>query len=323
MLKRSLLIGLAVIGLSDVAAKAVIVLGGTGGSGRNTVRPADLAGGLAWDLQGDYGSYLGTPIAPNWFITANHFGTVDTKLTTVDGVQHFVDPATGSTVQIPGTDLILRRVVQPFTNYAAIYNPTTDGVIAPTDTITVLGRGRARGAVYPTAGTPQGWIWGANDTVRSYGTNTISGLAVVSQNDVDNGSPFAVGTTFLESNFDNNGDPNEGTLAEGDSGGGVFVYKNGQYRLVRINYGVDLFRESATATTDLLAAIYDARGLYEPTDINDVNVPITGAAPVPQMWDASYVPNSLNFIAATVPEPTVLGGLAVGALLLGRRRAGR
>lgn len=317
MLRRTLLVGLAVVGLSDVTAQAVIVLGGTAGSGRNTVRPADAAGGLAWDLQGDYGAYLGTPISPNWFITANHFGEVDNKLVTVDSVVHPVDTAAGSQVLIPGTDLILRRVTVPFTNYAAIYNASTDGALTTADPITVFGRGRQRGAAYPASGTQQGWLWGANDTVRSYGTNTIDGLFALPNTTVIDGTTFAAGTTFLEADFDNNGDPNQGTLAEGDSGGGVFVFKNGAYRLVGINFGVELFRETPTTNTDLLAAIYDPTGLYDSTNAPGVNVPATG----PQVWDSSYVPASQAFINTVVPEPTMIGLAAVGLLGLARRRS--
>lgn len=308
MLKQTFAIGLAVIGLSDVAQGVIV----TGDQGRNTARPADPAAGSAWDLQGDYGVYLGTPIAPDWFISAAHFGTPDNKLVTVDGVTHTVT----NTVPVAGTDLVLKQVDVPFAAFAPIYNPSTDGTFNPGDAILIFGRGTQRG----TAIAGKGWNWGTEDNARSFGTNTLNNLAVVTEDDVLEGSPFAANTTFLQGDFDLNGDPNEGTLSVGDSGGGVFVFKNGAYRLVGINYGVQLFRDSETTTSDLLAAIYDARGLYRDVAGSSTNTLITGAGPVTQSFSASYVPASLDFINATVPEPAALGLLGGVAMLIARRR---
>lgn len=51
-------------------ARGVVVYGGTG---RNT-SPGGAPAGSGWQYEGKWGSFLGTPISPNLFITAGHVG---------------------------------------------------------------------------------------------------------------------------------------------------------------------------------------------------------------------------------------------------------
>ena len=56
------------------AGRAVIPLD-TADPAANTTTPGDNAG---WQYQGQWGGFLGTPIAKNYFISAAHIGQADT-----------------------------------------------------------------------------------------------------------------------------------------------------------------------------------------------------------------------------------------------------
>ncbi|MGC4031689.1 MAG: PEP-CTERM sorting domain-containing protein [Tepidisphaeraceae bacterium] len=304
-------VAVATVALSDAAAQAVIVLGS---QGRNTSAPTGDLADSGWNLQGQYGDFLGTPVAENWFITAAHFGNAGGSIVMSDGSH----PLTGASFAIAGTDLILRQVSVPFTTYASIYNPANDAPLTTADQLVVFGRGTDRGAALGT----NGYYWGNSDHAQSWGTNTLDGIYTVSPEDVAAGSSFAAGAAFLVADFDNNADPNEATVSVGDSGGGVFIERDGEWKLIGINYGVELFRSSPTGG-DLAAAVYDARGLYQQDESGDYAYVDPAGPAVAQQWFASYVPATLGVIVANpiaIPEPAVLGGIAFGGWLLGRRR---
>lgn len=311
MLKRSLLLGLAAVALSDEAAKAVIILGG---DGRNELAANASANGIASDLQANYGSYLATPIAPNYFITAAHilgYNTGETAVTTTSGANVATSHTIVSVTQIPGTDLAIGQVSVPFASYASIYNPSTDGALATKDALTVFGRGTDRGSVFTATNTPtggNGWLWGTDDQAKSWGTNNVEGLALDSSSN-----------QYLVANFDSTGPSTEGTLSVGDSGGGVFIFKNGAWRLAGVNSSVELFRQTASGA-DLNAAIFNGGGLYEETSTNVWTYQSPTGPVVPQSWYSSYVPQQLGYINSTIPEPTTLSLLAVGGWMLARRQ---
>ena len=320
MMKQAVLAVAAVLALSDVAAQAVIV---TGSQGRNTSAPTGALLNSGWQLQGSFsaygagninGEFLGTPVSSRYFLTAAHFegGGNNTTITTPDGVVHNL---TGNSTQIAGTDFVLREVTAatPFTSVATLFNPAVDAPLTASDTLVTYGRGNARGA----AVTGKGWEWATRDGVKSWGTNTFDGLSTVTASDVANGSPFAVGTQFLRADFDLNSDGNEGTLTDGDSGGGVFVQRGGVWKLVGINYGVNLFRASPSASAAAVAA-YEANGLYEQLTVNPATFSLVAGSRT-QTWDASYVGGSFAAITAATPEPSLLGLAAVGAVGLLRR----
>lgn len=275
-------------------------------SGRNTTAPTGGLAGSGWDLQGNYGSFLGTPIAPDWFITAKHVGSAS-ALVTQDSVSHPVV----ETYNIAGTDLKLHRVSVPFSSWATLYDPAVDGALQTTDPLVMFGRGTNRG----TEITGDGWYWGSANSGLSWGTNTPDALV-----NTPNGP-------MLVMDFDSS--PNsEGTYSSGDSGGAVFVLRNGEWRLVGINYGVELFYTAPSKDSALNAAIYDGRDYYRylgDIDNSGTDTPadyqlISGASPVPQLLYASYITAHLAEIRTVIPEPTSLGLLAVGGVYALRRR---
>ena len=300
---------LALLAAATAAGRADAVIL-TGDAGRNTTAPF---GSLAtpWALESDYGNYLGTPIAADRFVTAAHFGQASSAIVTTDGVSHPVV----NTTYLPGTDLVVRQVSVPFTSYASVYDATRDGPLALGDRLAVFGRGTARG----DAIAGHGWLWGADDHARSWGTNTFDGLFTVGQADIDAGLHYALGTQFVTADFDANGDPNEGTLSNGDSGGGVFVFKDGAWKLLAVNYGVELFSTSATGP-DTGAAVYDARGLYENGAAGYARIDPALPDAVAQQWFASVVPAALTLVAQPLPEPGIAVAAATAVAVLGGRR---
>ena len=71
---RTLLAVTALLTASLTPARAVI-FESTGNPLFNTTAPTGDLAGSGWDLQGSWlGDFLGTPIAPQFFITAKHLG---------------------------------------------------------------------------------------------------------------------------------------------------------------------------------------------------------------------------------------------------------
>ncbi len=230
----------AAIGLAAPRASAVITFGGTG---NNDTTPPDGVG----SYEGDFGSFIGTTISSNVLVTANHV-TGSTTGT-------FVFNGTTYNVQIAATldDLALWQIAPndnaSFSTYAPLYTGSSETGLS----LVVVGRGVQRG----TAITG-GWDWGSGTGAVSWGTNTVSAI----DTDGDLGESGAFGGDFLQFDFDNNPvDPNEGIIASGDSGGGVFVDNNGVYELDGINSLVDTVLNSSG--TALSAALYDTNGYYE------------------------------------------------------------
>jgi hypothetical protein len=275
------LIANAVLGVVGVAAPAAhgIVFVSTGDTSHNTTAPSAGLANSGWQWQGDWaGWYSGTPIAPQFFITAHHTGgVVETNSLTLNGVTYPTVPfpdgspwmRVGGNVN-PTTDLRIWKTSGTFPSYTPLYNTTTDGTELGKTFIT-FGRGGQRGAeVYGPVASPglKGWkTAGQNDAgfdhVRRWGQNKA-------------GSYAAYATTGdnqeLSYNFDLNGSGNvgaeEATVSLGDSGGGVFILVGSTWKLAAINYGAAgpySYTAAADPQTDpkFTAALYDRTGLYD------------------------------------------------------------
>jgi hypothetical protein len=295
-----------------IPASAVIVLGGrdaTGtlnNSGQNlNAAPSNLGG-----FVGTFGDFLGTPIAPDYFITANHIGNAGGGTFTYnDGGATPI--AYGVTLAGTQDDLAIWKITTgpAFTHYAPIYTGSNETGLS----LISLGRGTPRGSVVDTPGTstPAGWNWGTANPLHpvTWGANTVAGIVTPSN------PPPGLGGDFLQFAFNNNGNPDTGILSVGDSGGPTFVFNpaTNEYELAGINSTVDEYSTQSDPNGSFLlpAALYDVRGFYDGTTLQQ------GANPIPENSYSTRISSRLSFIesVAGVPEP----GVAI--LLLGMTAA--
>ena len=279
--------GLCIVALICAAARVAsgVILLETGDTTRNTSTPGDNSG---WQYEGIFGGFLGTPVAPLYFLTAGHIGDQGSFVfhgETFTTVAHFNDP---------GSDLILWEVDHAFPDYAPMFT-AADGDETGL-TLRVVGRGTQRGDEVDLDGTPRGWYWGPGDGVERWGSNVVVDLPVDS----------ASGAPYVHATFDNPGVANEGHLSSGDSGGGVFVMEDGLWKLAGINYGVDDLYTDADGSGGFAAAVFDARGFYTQNDDGTYSL-ITGDDPAPTGFYSTRVAARLAWIqSVTGQDPSVL-----------------
>jgi len=289
---------------------------------RNTTPPSGSLAGSGWQYQGQWGEFLGTPIAPQYFVTASHVGGTIGQNFSYNGSSYPVSAGFSS----PNSDLTIWKINGTFDTFAPLYRGGSEngkGVV-------VFGRGTQRGTeVRARNGQLKGWTWGAYDSVQSWGTNSVSSIV--------NAGPGA--GSLLKINFDARGGANEAALSGGDSGGAMFLQDGGVWKLAGINRGVDgPFSTTGVDGSGFLAAIFDQGGLYTGGDgrwsfVKDSGKDIAAGA------YATRIASNLSWIdgvtsgsvAATigggagtsgaVPEPAGVALLAAGAgLMLKRRR---
>jgi len=288
-------------------------------STRNTSAPSGTIANSGWQWQGNWaGGFTGTPIAPQYFITAEHVGGGVGANIWIAGKNH----KTTAVYHDPSTDLEIFKISDKFSSWAPLYTGTGE----TGKTAMVFGRGTTRGTAVNVGTTLHGWKWGTQDGVRSWGNNTVSGV-------VNGGTNIG---QVLKFTFSKGGLSNEGALSGGDSAGGVFIDINGKWELAGINYLVDgPFSTTSTGST-FNASLFDKGGLYQ----QGVKVTDT-TADVPGNWYATRVSNRMSWIKSiigtttsasaalsatslggtgAVPEPASLSALMIGATALLRRR---
>lgn len=281
-----------------------------GGAGRNLSPPLDTARRACWELQGQWGNFLGTPIAARWFITAAHVGGQLGDSFVLAG-RCYVAVAHE---KITGTDITLWRVDRDFTRWATLCEGDEQG-----RELFIVGRGTARGDEIPG----KGWRWGPIDHRLSWGSNRVEGIL--------KSKPYGA---LLLATFDKNAGPDEATLSDGDSGGGVFLKgRDGKWRLAGLNHdinpgdnGVDRFYSTTGRKDELFrAALYDGRGLFLGT--LDALKSVAGDRPRPTVMAAQRLSTYHAEIARILAHPgtaypdrppllqTRLGRYGGGALL--------
>ena len=255
-----------------------VILYATGDPNVNTAAPGGELAGSGWQYQGEFGGFLGTAIAPQFFITAKHVSGDGTSFnfagTSYALAQAFHDPA---------SDLTIWKISGNLPAFAPLY--LTDDEVGRR--LVVIGRGRDRGAEVYLNNTLRGWDWGGGSTQR-WGENVVSGAFLYS-NPSD---------PLLYANFDQDGVTNEAHLASGDSGGAVFISEGGTWKLAGINYAVDgVYREPGD-TSQYTAALFDVRGYYE--KVNGNYVQITGDNPVPTAFYATRISAKRDWIYSVI-----------------------
>ncbi len=256
----------------------------TGDPTAYTSTPGDNSG---WQYEGLFGAYIGTPIAPYFFLTAKHIGQAGSTLVfhgeTYNVIGGYSDPE---------TDLQIWEVdhTQPFATYAPVFQPNIAGSTETNQELRVHGRGTQRGGEIDLTGTARGWYWGGSDNVERWGRNVVAAIL-----------PSGVNAdwNFLQASFNSPGPLGQAHLSVGDSGGGLFILQNGLWRLAGINYGVDDVFTSPVASAALAAAIFDARGYYEENDDGSFSL-ITGTGNVPTSFYSTQVSARFAWIESVV-----------------------
>ena len=304
--------------MGPMAAQGVLFYD-TADAGHNTTAPTGTYLDSGWQYLGAFGSFVGTAIGPNYFITAAHIGVqsssfVQTSIFTGQpNVSYSIDSTAFSGVgyyDVPGTDLRLYRTVESFAQWAPLYNGTAE----LGQTVMVTGNGGARAGEVWLGPDLKGWTASVGNGTTRWGTNTISSLT---PNFV---SPVG---DLLVADFNALPSTDEAMLTSGDSGGAVFINDGGTWKLAGVNYAVDgAFNTSPTNVGAFSAALFDKGGYWEGADPSwqfNPDLP----ADTPSSFYASRISSSaaaINGITG-VPEPgSALLVLALASCLRRRRR---
>ncbi len=283
---RAMCCAIAIAAAYLVPSAQGVILYATGDPNVNTTAPGDELTGSGWQYEGDFGHFLGTAIAPQFFITARHVAHAG-GVFTFNGANYSL----AKLFEDPQSDLAIWKINGVLPLFAPLYSRSDE----PGKRLVVIGRGKERGAEMYRDGALRGWSWSAGDThIRRWGENIVSG-AFTNSNPSD---------PLIFARFDQDGIPNEAHLAAGDSGGAVFMQDGPTWKLAGINFAVDpLWSEPSEAqSAKFSAAIFDARGYYDRVGPGNF-VLITSANPVPTSFYATRISAKLDWIYSVI-EPT-------------------
>ncbi len=300
---------------------------GTADVNHNTTAPTGTYADSGWQYEGRFGTFLGTAIAPQYFITAQHIGGVGpggvtTFVSTaafngVADVTYNIDTAANGGLgywNIAGTDFRIFKITGSFSEWAPLYT----GVTELNSTIVLNGNGGPRGAavMVDNGFGPQlaGWKATSGGLTSRWGTNVVSGIVP------DGFSPVG---SLLEAQFNPLPGTDEAFLSGGDSGGGVFINDGGIWKLAGVNYSVEGsfdFNNTIGDGQEFTGALFDKSGLYEGSDGSGWNYQTPTGLPQPINLYASRISDSALAISsiAVVPEPSSALLLFCAFGLLGR-----
>ncbi len=241
-----------------------VILEGTGDPSYNTNAPTGSLTNSGWQFEGqwnnDNGPFLGTPIAPTFFLTAQHVGGSSNEPFSFNGLTY----TTVTNFDDPTTDLRIWQVGQTFSNYAPLYTGSSE----MGQTCVVMGRGWERGdaVVVVDGGTnlTDGWQWGQpgySYGVERWGENSVVGTITAGAL----GSDPHPDAQLLYSAFSRSANSNQCMLAGFDSSGGMFIKNGTAWELAGINYEIDEYLVSTNANGSnsfSQAALMDVYGLY-------------------------------------------------------------
>ncbi len=294
---------LLMLALSLPRVAVAVLFYSTADPAYNTNAPTGVLTNSGWQFQGRWGLFLGTVIAPKYFITAAHVGGI------AGDFFHFrgVDYSAIALFDDPNSDLRLWRICGTFPGYADLYSSSNETGQA----VVVFGRGTQRGeeVVVPGAVSTslKGWQWGPQDGIQRWGTNLVSSISSASS-----------AGDLLKCNFDASGGPNEAHLSVGDSGGGVFIKEGAVWKLAGINYAVDSPYNTNASGAGFNAAIFDEGGLYKQLAGNWVLTPDL-PQDLPGGFYATRVSAHLTWINSVVqamqasdPPPSLFSSTIIG-----------
>lgn len=277
-------------GLFCTFTSQAVILFGSGDPLYNTAAPTGNLAGSGWDLEGRWHGFLGTPIAPNLFITAKHVGGSAGDLFNFRGTNYLVIEAFTST----STDLRIFKICGIFPAFAPLYTKSDE----LGKQMVVFGRGTQRGAEVQgatTGGTElKGWKWGPGDGVMRWGLNTVA---------TTTGTIQGFGE-LLTANFDANAGVDECHLSSGDSGGAIFIKDGSTWKLAGINYAVDGPFNTTNSGPGFFAALFDVGGLYETNSVTgtwDYSIP-NPIVDKPSTFYATRISSNLDWINTIVNQ---------------------
>jgi PKD repeat protein len=247
----------------------------------NSNAPSGTLANSGWQYQGSWGSYLGTPVAPNFFLAAQHIGGVTGQVFVLNGFTYH----TTAFFNDSSSDLRLWQVAETFPNYAPLYTNVNE----VGKHCLVFGRGTQRGPAVIVSGVTNGWQWGDGDTVERWGENDVA-------TNVNGGAGLG---DFLYATFDRGAPSNECDLSVGDSSGGMFIQNGSVWQLAGIHYAVDGPFSNAVDGTIFQAALLDRGGLYEANGTNWVFIPNT-AQDSPSGFFSTRVSSHIAWISGVI-----------------------
>ena len=206
----------------------------TAEANHNTTAPTGTLTNSGWESQGFWGNFLGTTVAPQYFITAEHVGGSVGNVFTFQGVDYW----TSAVFDDPDSDLRIWRINGRFPLWTELYTKNDE----VGKDVVVFGRGTQRGdevtVSKPNGSTLKGWRWGAADGRQRWGQNQVGSIVTNGVGQIGGGTGIGVGE-LLELPFNAGAGADEAALSEGDSAAGVFIKDGSAWKLAGINYAVD------------------------------------------------------------------------------------
>lgn len=283
---RLALLAFSVFVLEATWRCAALVYIGSNDPEHNTTAPTGTLSGSGWELQGNWGNFVGTPIAPNLFVSARHVGGNVGDTFVLQGKRYqatakFLDAA---------SDLAVYKIAGHFPGHAQLYRGTNE----LNKLLVVCGRGALRGTQVNVTNTDdsvtlRGWRWGTGDGRVRWGTNRVHSI-------VNLGA--GLGNTLMFT-FDATGGDDETALAGGDSAGAVFVRSNLEWFLAGINYAVSGPYSYTNSGTGMNASLFDARGFFIGGEGNWKAID-SGTSPVPGECYATRIADRLAWLDALI-----------------------
>lgn len=260
-----------------------IILFDTGDPNVNTTAPTGSLTNSGWQYEGEWGGFLGTPIAPHFFISAAHIGNAGNNSFVFNGTTY---TATQS-YSLGGSDLLIWQVRETFPTFAPLYSARDE----IGKHLVAIGRGTDRGDPVTLNDTLRGWNWGAVRSIERWGENDVVDLVSYQGHDL------------VYATFDSAGASNECHFSAGDSGGAIFIHDGTAWKVAGINYSVDDVYTAPDQHAGFTAALFDARGYYS-YDGTTFTL-ITGNNPVPTGFYSSRISSELAWIANVIAQPRI------------------
>lgn len=232
-----------------------VIFYSTGDPSHNTTAPAGVLSGSGWQWQGRWGGLFATVVAPDFFLTAGHVGGGTGQAFQFQG-QNYLAIAS---YFAPEADLRLWRVAGVMPTFAPRYTGTSE----KTHGVVIFGVGTQRGEPVVVNQELKGWRWGPGDAVNRWGTNTVADIVDHDGQSVDEHQHQS--TDQLLCTFDAEAGGDESIVSAGDSGGGMFLFDQGQWKLAGVNRAVEGNFRLTIDGPDFAAAIHDRGGLFEET----------------------------------------------------------